>query len=79
MKICLLIQNLVSCCNVCSSNIRSRYTSNLLLCLLRILLEQTLYVRNYGRLASVLTTLIYLTQYEVNYKNSYDVCACYAA
>ena len=28
--------------NVCSSNIRSRYTSNLVLCLLRILLEQTL-------------------------------------
>ena len=29
--------------NICSSNIRSRYTSKLLLCLLRILLEQTLY------------------------------------
>ena len=28
--------------NVCSSNIRSRYTSNLLVYLLRILLEQTL-------------------------------------
>ena len=31
-------------CNVCSSNIRSRYSSNLLVYLLRILLEQTLHL-----------------------------------
>ena len=34
--------NLTRASNVCSSNIRSRYSSNLLLYLLRILLEQTL-------------------------------------
>ena len=39
---CIVSFGYMTPCNVCSSNIRSRHSSNLLLCLLWILLEQSL-------------------------------------